>query len=59
MRKFDVTGIEYDFDNLEPKEIPTLPTCLVVECEDENGVADAVSDETGWCVKSIGSITEI
>lgn len=57
--KYDVTGIEYDFDGLEPAEIPSLPTCLVVECESENDVADAVSDETGWLVKSIGSITEI
>ena len=59
MKQFKVTDIEYDFDDLEPADIPNIPICMIVECEDENEVADAISDETGWLVKNIGSIIEI
>lgn len=59
MRKFEVTGINYDFDGLEPEEIPALPTSLVIECDDEDGVVNAISDETGWLVNCVGSIEEL
>ena len=59
MRKFEVTGISYDFDGLEPEKIPALPTCMVVECDDEEGVIDAISDETGWLIESVLTINEL
>ena len=59
MRQFDVTGIVYDFDGIPDGEIPALPTCMVIECEDEDGVVDAISDETGFLVKGVGSINEL
>ena len=60
MKKFEVTGIEYDFDENENlDEYPCAPKNLVVECEDEERVIDTVSDITGWLVKSVESINEI
>ena len=60
MKKFWVVGIEYDTDG----EIVDLPENLEVECDDEVGafddeVIDAVSDMTGWLVKSVRDIIEL
>ena len=56
MSKFFAMGIKYDTDGLE---IAGLPRNLVVECEDEDGVVDAISDKTGWLVESVMSITKV
>lgn len=60
MKKFLVVGIEYDTDG----EIVDLPENLEVECDDEvdafdDEVIDAVSDITGWLVKSVKDIIEL
>lgn len=60
MKKFWVVGIEYDTDG----EIVDLPENLEVECDDEvdafdDEVIDAVSDITGWLVKSVKDIIEL
>ena len=55
-KKFCATGIVYDTDGVKVKGLPTI---LVVECEDEEEVVDAISDKTGWCVKSVEGIFEI
>lgn len=55
-KKFYVTGIVYDTDGVV---INGLPKTLVVECEDEEEVIDAISDQTGWCVESVEDITEL
>ena len=53
--KYFISEIEYDledaFGEVEEDEID-LPDTLVVECDDEDEVADAISDETGFCVLS-------
>ena len=54
MKKFSATGIKYDTDG----EQVELPTSMVVYAEDEDRVADAISDETGFLVSSIGEIKE-
>ena len=33
----------------------TLPSYLIIEAEDEEKLADTISDETGWCVESFNS----
>ena len=61
MKLFQVTSIEYDFDCGGEQSIPrahqdqlTQNTIgKVYEVEDEDYLADAISDETGWCIKSL------
>lgn len=55
MKLFKATGIVYDTDG----EQVTLPTTMTVECEGIEEVADAISDETGWLVETIGEIQEL
>jgi len=57
MKKYLATDINYCIDDLG--EELDLPTTMIVECEDEDGVADAISDEVGWLIDSIGYISEI
>lgn len=57
MKKFKAVNINYCIDDLG--EELDLPTTMVVECEDEEQVADAISDEVGWLIESIGYIEEI
>ena len=56
MKKFHVTNIKYDLcdseGELSPEEAVLLPTTLDVWCDDEDEIADAISDETGWLVES-------
>ena len=63
LRKFKATGIEYDLDDPEDEEeiaeSKKLPTEMVVEAYEEDGVEDEISDKTGWLVKSIASITPL
>lgn len=58
MKTFEVTGIVFDTDG-ESQEALGLSDTMVVECESEDEVVDAISDETGWLVSSVKSITEI
>jgi len=60
-KKYLAEGIEYDFDEDydDPKDLENLPKSMTVECYDRDEVADAISDETGWCVNSIETITVI
>ena len=57
MKRFRASNINYCIDNLG--EELDLPTEMVVECEDIEEVADAISDEIGWLIESIGYIEEI
>ena len=55
MKKFKATGIKYDTDG----ETVSLPEEMVVWCDSEDEVADAISDETGWLIESIKEIVEL
>ena len=57
MKKFKAGNINYCIDDLG--EELDLPTTMIVECESEDEVADAISDEVGWLIESIGYIEEI
>ena len=51
--RYHVTNIEYDFDeSVSPEERNEVPKEMVVFCESEDEIADAISDATGWLVKS-------
>jgi hypothetical protein len=59
--KFQVTEIEYDFE-MEDDDFPSqdyqdaiIEETLqkVWEVDDEEDLVDAISDSTGWCIKSI------
>jgi hypothetical protein len=60
LKLLQVTSIEYDFqcddetvsENFQ-KVITSQTIGKVYEVEDEDYLADAISDETGWCVKSL------
>lgn len=52
-RTYKATGIVYDTDGVA---VTNLPDALIVTAENEDGVADAISDRTGWCVKAINAI---
>lgn len=62
MVKLQVTSIEYDFDcggeqGIFPRahqdQLTQNTIGKVYEVEDEDYLADVISDETGWCVKSL------
>ena len=55
VKVFRVTGIHYETDGNDV----ALPSALTVACASEDDVADAVSDRTGWLVKSIDGIEEV
>lgn len=57
MKKFWVTGIEYDYDT--DGEVVGLPGSLEVECDDIEEAIDKVGDETGLRVKSVRYIIEL
>ena len=52
-KTYKATGIIYDTDGAA---VNNLPDALIVTAENEGGVADAISDRTGWCVKAIKAI---
>lgn len=47
MKQFKCTYIEWDTDG----EQVDLPTSTTIEAENEEDIADALSDKFGWCVK--------
>ena len=61
--KFQVTQIEFDFTNdsgedlelsvQEELEITEETIGQIWEVDDEEHLVDAISDATGWCIKSI------
>lgn len=52
-RTYKATGIVYDTDGVD---VTNLPDALTVTAENEDGIADAISELTGWCVESINAI---
>ena len=60
MKKFFITNIEYDLsDSCGEYEVDYLPENMLVEVEDEDKIADYISDETGWLVKSYFVVGEV
>ena len=55
MKLFRATGIVYDTDGEELN----LPTTMDIQCESEDMVADAISDETGFLIETIENIVEL
>ena len=60
LKLLKVTSIEYDFQcddetvsKSYQKRITSQTIGKVYEVEDEDYLADAISDETGWCIKSL------
>ena len=61
--KFQVTQIEFDFTNdsgedlelsvQEELEITDETISQIWEADDAEHLVDKISDETGWCIKSI------
>ncbi len=59
--KFQVTEIEFDFE-MEDDEYPSddyqqaltdETISQIWDADDEEHLVDKISDETGWCIKSI------
>lgn len=50
MSKYRVSNIDWDVDFTE--DLENLPTTCVIEAIDEDDIADALSDEYGYCVNS-------
>lgn len=48
MVKYKVTNIDWDVDEIE--DLKDLPTTCIIDAEDEDDIADALSDEYGFCV---------
>jgi len=57
MKKFEVTGIDYDFGG--DKVVNKPPTTMMMACESEDNVVDEISNRTGWCVNGVESIREV
>lgn len=55
MKAFHVRGIVWETDGKRP----ALPDEARVECESEEGVANALSDAYGWLVSEIAVIEEV
>ncbi len=60
--KVQITGIEYDFqmdneDDVLPVtyqiELTNETIGKVYEIDDEDDLADVISDETGWCIQTL------
>ena len=58
---YKITDIEFDFEDSEGDVYPYDEQVAVVqsvlddvwEVEDEDDLADVISDDTGWCIKSL------
>jgi hypothetical protein len=55
-----LTDIEFDFEDSSgelpyDEQVAVAKSVIgeVFDVEDEDGLADAISDETGWCVRSL------
>ncbi|WP_321992834.1 hypothetical protein [Xanthomonas citri] len=55
MKAFHVRGIVWETDGKRP----VLPADATVECESEEGIADALSDEFGWLVGGFAVAEEL
>ncbi|PPT72981.1 hypothetical protein XarbCFBP8150_00535 [Xanthomonas arboricola] len=55
MKAFHVRGIVWETDGKRP----VLPAEATVECESEEGIAEALSDRYGWLVSEIAVVEEI
>ena len=53
IKKFEVNGISWDCPN--PADY-NLPNSTLVECADDEDIADVLSDAYGWCINSIEEI---
>ncbi|XQA66829.1 hypothetical protein ACM9XC_05665 [Xanthomonas sacchari] len=54
MKAFHVRGIVWEIDGKRP----ALPDEARVECESEEGIADALSDAYGWLVSDFVAVEE-
>ena len=54
-RIFNAKGINWDCPSPHKYD---LPNDTIIASEDEDGIADALSDKYGWCVNSIRTIEE-
>ncbi|MDV0439820.1 hypothetical protein [Xanthomonas sacchari] len=54
MKLFHVRGIVWETDGKRP----VLPAEATVECESEDGIADALSDAYGWLVSEFLVVEE-
>ncbi|MBV6790469.1 hypothetical protein ACWJKH_06935 [Xanthomonas axonopodis pv. cassiae] len=52
MTAFHVRGIVWKTDGKRP----VLPSEATVECESEEGIAEALSDRYGWLVTEIAAV---
>ncbi|WP_164738672.1 hypothetical protein [Xanthomonas euvesicatoria] len=52
MTAFHVRGIVWETDGKRP----VLPSEATVECESEEGIAEALSDRYGWLVTEIAAV---
>ncbi|MEB1902843.1 hypothetical protein VDR63_20280 [Xanthomonas campestris pv. campestris] len=55
MKAFYVRGIVWEADGKRP----LLPAEATVECESEDGIADALSDTFGWLVSGFAVLEEV
>ncbi len=53
MKAFHVRGIVWETDGKRP----VLPTEATVQCESEEGIADALSDAYGWLVRNFAVVS--
>ena len=55
-----LTDVEFDYDEDCPydEQVAVAKSVIgeVFEVENEDELADAISDETGWCVKSLNYV---
>ena len=51
MKNYYIYDIEWDTDDMTQSELG-LPSCVLLECEDEDAIADALSDTFGFCVET-------
>jgi hypothetical protein len=53
MKNYYITNIDWDTtDSVEEMDVIELPTEVLIQAEDEDSIADALSDEYGFCVNS-------
>lgn len=50
--RFRVSNIVWDTDGAHVEDVEELPTHCIVECAGEEEIADTLTDEYGWLIKS-------
>ena len=56
MMQFQVTDIEFDFDDIDEKEQDEIYEEVfdqIWEAVDEDDLVEEITSATGWCIKSI------